>query len=67
MGILDINEMEKMYFWTNLIIVFQYRESGQSAWVYFITEKIPAEATSFVMRNLTANTTYLIKLAAKNE
>ena len=45
----------------------QYRESGQSAWVYFITEKISADATSFVMRNLTANSTYLIKLAAKNE
>jgi len=51
----------------NFFCLFQFRESGQSAWVYFITEKIPAEANSFVMRNLTANSTYLIKLAAKNE
>jgi hypothetical protein len=50
-----------------ILIFLQYRESGQSAWVYFITEKISADASSFVMRNLTANSTYLIKLAAKNE
>jgi hypothetical protein len=51
----------------HVLILFQFRESGQSAWVYFIQEKISADATSFVMRNLTANSTYLIKLAAKNE
>jgi hypothetical protein len=49
------------------VAVFQYRESSQSAWVYFISEKIPAEANSFVMKNLNANATYLVKLAAKNE
>lgn len=44
-----------------------FRASGDTAWVYFIGEKILPGATSFVMRNLTADSTYHIKLAAKNK
>ncbi len=49
------------------MLVLQYRESGESSWVYFITEKIPMEATSFVMTGLKPDTEYHIKLAAKNK
>jgi hypothetical protein len=41
--------------------------SGDSAWVYYMTEKIPADATSFVMTDLRPETEYHIKLAAKNK
>lgn len=47
--------------------ILQYRKGDSTAWVYFIDQKIPKEATSFIMRNLTANSPYLIKLAAQNE
>ena len=49
------------------IFLLQYREEDDSAWVYYIGQKIPAEDSSFVMRQLKSNATYLIKLAAKNE
>ena len=45
----------------------QYRKGGGSAWVYFIDQKIPVNANSFIMRNLSADSTYSLKLAAKNE
>ena len=35
--------------------------------MYFIDQKIPKDATHFVMSNLTADSTYLIKLSAQNE
>ena len=35
--------------------------------MYFIDQKIPVNAQSFIMRNLTADSTYSLKLAAKNE
>ena len=35
--------------------------------MYFIDQKIPTDGTSFIMRNLTADSSYLIKLAAQNE
>ena len=44
-----------------------YREKDQSSWEYYVLEKISPKANSFVMRNLTANTSYFIKLAAKNK
>ena len=44
-----------------------YREKDQNSWEYYVLEKISPKATSFVMRNLTANTSYFIKLAAKNK
>ena len=45
----------------------QYRKGGAKAWVYFIDQKIPKDSTHFVMSNLTADSTYLIKLSAQNE
>ena len=51
----------------NLFLHFQYRKGGGAAWVYFIDQKIPVNAQSFIMRNLTADSTYSLKLAAKNE
>ena len=48
-------------------IPLQYRKGGGSAWVYFIDQKIPVNANSFIMRNLSADSTYSLKLAAKNE
>ena len=45
----------------------QYRKGGGAAWVYFIDQKIPVNANSFIMRNLSADSTYSLKLAAKNE
>lgn len=44
-----------------------YRIEGQESWEYFALEKILPDADAFVMRNLTANTSYLIKLTAKNK
>lgn len=44
-----------------------YQIEDQNSWEYFSLEKIPPGADAFVMRNLTANTSYLIKLAAKNK
>ena len=44
-----------------------YQIEGQNSWEYFALEKILPDADEFVMRNLTANTSYLIKLAAKNK
>ena len=44
-----------------------YREKDQNSWEYYVLEKISPKANSFVMRNLTANTSYFIKLAAKNK
>ena len=45
----------------------QYRRTDDNAWAYFFAEKIPPDATSFVMRNLDPGSAYHIKLAAKNE
>ena len=50
-----------------ILFTLQYRKGGASAWVYFIDQKIPSDATSFIMRNLSADSSYLIKLAAQNE
>ena len=44
-----------------------YRASSEDAWEYFTLEKISPEADAFVMRNLTANTLYFIKLSAENK
>ena len=44
-----------------------YRTEDQDSWEYFALEKISPDSHTFVMRNLTANTTYFIKLAAKNK
>ena len=43
-----------------------YRKSGDSAWVYFISEKISKDAKSFVMKDLQPDSEYFIKLAGKN-
>lgn len=52
----------------NVLFVFvQYRRSDDNAWAYFNAERIPADALSFVMRDLEPNSAYHIKLAAKNE
>ena len=48
-------------------ISLQYRRTDDNAWAYFFAEKIPPDATSFVMRNLDPDSAYHIKLAAKNE
>ena len=59
-----------LYFVTNFFFYFfslQYRKGGGAAWVYFIDQKIPVNANSFIMRNLSADSTYSLKLAAKNE
>ena len=45
----------------------QYRRTDDNAWAYFFAEKIPPDATSFVMRDLDPDSAYHIKLAAKNE
>ena len=44
-----------------------YRQAGDSAWVYFIAEKIAPEAREFVIRGLKKDKEYFIKLAAKNK
>ena len=44
-----------------------YRTNSQDSWEYFTLEKISPEADAFVMRNLTANTPYFIKLSAENK
>ena len=44
-----------------------YRTDSQDAWEYFTLEKISPEADAFVMRNLTANTPYFIKISAENK
>eukprot|EP00095_Tigriopus_kingsejongensis_P005144 maker-scaffold100_size373717-snap-gene-2.51 protein:Tk05144 transcript:maker-scaffold100_size373717-snap-gene-2.51-mRNA-1 annotation:"receptor-type tyrosine-protein phosphatase alpha" len=43
-----------------------YRQDGEDSWVYFIGEKISTDASSFVMKDLQPNSSYHIKLAAKN-
>lgn len=47
--------------------MLQYRLGGGAAWVYFIDQKIPKDATQFIMRNLSSDSSYFIKLAAQNE
>ena len=67
-------DMDKIYLnwtltqWNSPVTEYflSYRQQDAGAWEYFRLEKIPPAAASFVMRNLTANTQYLIKLAAKN-
>ena len=44
-----------------------YRTDSEEAWEYFTLEKVSPEADAFVMRNLTANTPYFIKLSAENK
>lgn len=44
----------------------QSRQSGHDSWEFFLSERIPVRANSFVMKNLVPNATYHIKLAAKN-
>ena len=61
---------QQVYFVTEFFptfFLFQYRKGGGAAWVYFIDQKIPVNANSFIMRNLSADSTYSLKLAAKNE
>ncbi len=61
--------------WEIIILIFlssplfyytQYRQEGESAWVYFISEKIDPSVNSFVMRGLEPDSEYHLKLAAKN-
>ena len=64
------NVHQQVYFVTEFFptfFLFQYRKGGGAAWVYFIDQKIPVNANSFIMRNLSADSTYSLKLAAKNE
>ena len=49
------------------IVLLQYRKSTDNAWVNYIDERIPVEATDFVVKDLEPDTVYRVKLAAKNK
>eukprot|EP00094_Tigriopus_californicus_P001276 TCALIF_01236-PA protein Name:"Similar to Ptp69D Tyrosine-protein phosphatase 69D (Drosophila melanogaster)" AED:0.07 eAED:0.07 QI:0/0.91/0.84/0.92/1/1/13/255/1330 len=67
-------DQDKLYFnWTledwNLPVSDYFlasRQSGEDSWEFFLSEKIPTQATSFVMKSLVPNAAYHIKLGAKN-
>ena len=48
-------------------MLLQYRKSTDNAWVNYIDERIPVEATDFVVKGLEPDTVYRVKLAAKNK
>ena len=55
--------------WNSPVIDYylSYRTTSESSWKHFALEKISPDSDEFVMRNLTANTSYFIKLSAENK
>ena len=46
--------------------ILSFREGDSNAWKYHMVSQIDVGSTSYLMSNLTANTPYTIKMAAKN-
>ena len=74
LGLVKAVDIDKIYLnwtttkWNSPITDYylSYRTNLESSWQHFSLQKISPDVDEFVMRNLTASTSYFIKLSAQN-